>query len=545
MLLAQQIILYTKPMPAPKPVKPKKQKPLTEMEKTVLAYAQTAKELGCPREQVENFFKAQIFLQPKQLEMASACRSADHRCSDCEAIIASGQDMPIDCAKCGPTAVGFGGPRGFGKSQFMFAQICADDCQRYPGLKVLLLRKSVKALREQINDLLKKVCAFVKYDYQKQSGMVHFQNGSFIVIGHFKDESEINNYLGQEYDVIAIEELTTLTFDKWKNLLSCLRSSKPGWRPRFYGAWNWGGIGHSWVKQVFYDPWKNGVQRSTRYIFGTINDNKFVNPEYKNELKSYTGWKYQSWYLGDPNFVAGQFFTNFSPDIHVFPNESVKFDVSKVMRWFGSMDYGMAHPNTFGLHCEDTDGNYFTTRTYGQSDTLIQDHCENIRDILRLQHLNVEDLEFISAGRDCFRIDKDGSTVASEYAKHGFHLTPVQIDRINAWSQCHERLGDVSRGVRPTWYIHCTCTELIDQIQVAQADEKKPGDIVKMNADRETGEGGDDFLEMWRNACVSEYNSVLRDAKPIRMGNYETVSDRAIENDAEERGEILIEQEVD
>ena len=212
------------------------------------AWMEAGLRAGCPPDQLQNFAKGGIFLQPKQMEMAAAARRCD-----------------IDG---NATALGVGGARGGGKSQWMFAQICLDDCQRYAGLKFLLLRKTATAMREQIRDLLLKTCRGIKFNYREQVGIVEFENGSFIIIKHFKDEKDIENFLGQEYDAIAIEELTTLTFDKWKNLMTCLRTSKAGWRPRFYGAWNWGGIGHFWVKKVFYDTWESGTQKDTIYYNG-------------------------------------------------------------------------------------------------------------------------------------------------------------------------------------------------------------------------------------------------------------------------------------
>src|SRR6185437_10910322 len=101
----------------------------------------------------------------------------------------AGNQIAENCSKCGPTAIGVGGARGGGKSAWMFAQICLDDCKRFAGLKFLLIRKSAKALREQIRDLLRKTCPdATQYNYREQAGTIEFKNGSFIVIGHFKDE---------------------------------------------------------------------------------------------------------------------------------------------------------------------------------------------------------------------------------------------------------------------------------------------------------------------------------------------------------------------
>jgi hypothetical protein len=74
---------------------------------------------GCPAEQMANFVRAGVVLQPRQL--AAAARPRDRT--------------------GGPTAVGYGGARRGGKSHWLLAQMGTDDCQRVPGLKCLLLRK--------------------------------------------------------------------------------------------------------------------------------------------------------------------------------------------------------------------------------------------------------------------------------------------------------------------------------------------------------------------------------------------------------------------
>ena len=186
-------------------------------------YFRAGAALGCPQQQMVNLQAAGIWLQEKQLEFAAAARACDF--------------------DGGPIYVGFGGPRGPGKSFALLSQCGADDCQRFPGLKVLYLRKVGRAAKEQFEDMRVKVFGRLKANYRQGKDMT-FENGSRIIIGHFKDEKEIDNYLGQEYDEMVIEELTTLSKEKVENLLSCLRTSKEGWRPRLYASWNWGGVGH-------------------------------------------------------------------------------------------------------------------------------------------------------------------------------------------------------------------------------------------------------------------------------------------------------------
>jgi hypothetical protein len=223
--------------------------------------------------------------------------------------------------------------------------------------------------------------------------------------------------------------------------------------------------------------------------------------------------------------MAGSFFSNFDPNVHVYPNEVTDLNPRAITRWFAGLDYGFSHPTAFSLCCEDEGGNIFVVAEYGQSGTLIEQHAANIKDLLSLHGLIPEDLEFIAAGKDCFRTDKDGSTVATEYMEHGLMLTPTHIDRVNAWSQVAEVFGDPSKQIKPRCFIHKNCYNLITQIQMAQCDEKKPNDIAKMNAD-ENGDGGDDYLENFRNAITMAYTSLLTSAQPIKMGNFQSISEK-------------------
>lgn len=511
---------------------------------------------GCPQDQIFNFLNAKFIAQPKQLEMAAAARACDHRCAECSKKIEAGERPVKDCPNCGPRAVGVGGARGGGKSQWMIAQVCLDDCIRFPGLSVLYVRKSAKTLRAQMAKLLRKTILDPKsYNYREQIGEVVFTNGSVITIRHFKDESEIDNFLGEEYDVIAYEELTTLSNDKFTNLNTCLRTSKAGWRPRIYASWNWGGIGHLWVYKFFYEPWKQRRQSTTRYVLALVQDNKHIDPEYQSGLENLVGWKYQSWFLGNPDLAAGNFFSHYREDVHVYPFDcpacksegtyvskkgfvkcadcerefsAITFQDDEAVRWFGSMDYGSSHPNCFHLHAETTDGNCFTVGECWRIDQGISENAEDFKDLLRQHNLEITDLEFTAGGQDILRNDRktkdDGSTIATEYNENGILITPVHINRVNAFSQMQERLGNPDRGIQPNWFIHKSCSNLRTQVRCAQYDPKKPNDILKQDADKETGEGGDDALESARNGIVAAFNMVLTSCKPVQMGNFKSLN---------------------
>lgn len=555
-------------------------KPVTKKEQLAAeslyrSYLEAGAKAGCPVEQVRNYFKAGWYAQPKQLEMAAAARACDYRCPACTSLHEAGHPIKKDCGDCGAQYIGVGGARSGGKSAWMIAQVCLDDCERFPGLSFLYVRKSAKTLRAQMRKLLQKTCIAGSYNYREQVGEINFKNGSMITIRHFKDESEIENFLGEEYDGIAYEELTTLSQDKFENLNTCRRTSKKGWRPRVYASWNWGGVGHLWVKKFFYDPYLHGTQTKTRYILALVHDNKHVDPENVGQLQDLAGWKYQSWYLGNPDLAAGNFFSHYREDVHVYPCDcihcksestfvhkrgvvkcgkcdgefpAITFEDKDSVRWFGSMDYGSSMPNCFHLHGEDKNGNCFTVGENHTVDQSISQNSEDFKDLCRLHNLEISDLEFIASGEDVFREDRktreDGSTILTEYRENGIELVPIHIGRVNAFSQMQQRIGDPERGLKPTWFIHRSCGNLRSQVQTAQYDPKKPNDILKQNADKETGEGGSDALESARNGLVAAYNMALVTAKPIQFGSWKSLAQSNTQSEYVDTDTVILEAEA-
>ena len=82
-----------------------------------------------------------------------------------------------------PTAIGYGGARGGGKSHWLLAQMGADDCQRVPGLKCLLLRKVGKANLEHFEDLHRRLFSRLAHEFSAFRGVLSFANGSRIIAG--------------------------------------------------------------------------------------------------------------------------------------------------------------------------------------------------------------------------------------------------------------------------------------------------------------------------------------------------------------------------
>jgi hypothetical protein len=82
-----------------------------------------------------------------------------------------------------------------------------------------------KANLEHFEDLRRRLFGRLNHEFSAFRGILSFANGSRIIAGHFQNEKDIDAYLGLEYDVIGIEEATTLTARKCAGARESLRAS--------------------------------------------------------------------------------------------------------------------------------------------------------------------------------------------------------------------------------------------------------------------------------------------------------------------------------
>ncbi len=453
-------------------------------------YFMVGRRAGCPMDQMDRFQAADVILQSRQLAASAAARLCDR--AD------------------GPTAVGYGGARGGGKSHWLLAQMGVDDCQRVPGLKCLLLRKVGKANLEHFEDLRRKLFANLGHQFSAFRGILTFDNGSRIIAGHFQNEKDIDAYLGLEYDVIGIEEATTLTARKYQDITTCCRTSKPNWRPRIYSTTNPGGVGHGWYRKRFIEPWQRHAETETRFIAARVSDNRWNNPEYMRVLEGLTGWQRRAWLDGDWDIAAGQFFTTLRREVHIVSD----FDETRAREWFCALDYGFTHYTVVLLGCTDGDGNVFIVDEHAERLWLPQRHAPAIaamlaRHAISNRRLEIADLKRFVAGADVFSRQSDGSTVASQYGKLGITLKPANMERVSGWAEILHRFGDPANGVKPRLFIHERCARLVECLPALQHDPSRPEDVLKVDCD-EDGVGGDDAADCLRYLVATKARTIAQ-----------------------------------
>jgi len=403
--------------------------------------------------------------------------------------------------KNGPTKIGCGGARGPGKTTATFAQVALDDCKRFPGSKWLFVRKVAKAANESTQELRMKILRYTPHKYRENPGLIEFPQwgGSRIVIGHFNHEKDIDNYLGLQYDGIAIEEDTQLSASKKRDLQTCKRTSRFDLRPRSYHTTNPGGVDHQGYKKEFIQPYRASKEDYTRFVPATVYDNPFINAEYRQELERLVGWKRRAWLLGDWDIFAGQFFSNWQHEAVVIK----PFEIPSHWPIWAALDYGFTHP-TAVIFFTEFDGTVFVIGEHVQEKWLVQTHAEAIKARVQAFGRTVEQIAPFVAGADAFaqKGDENAKTIAEQYAACGIGLTPAAMERISGWGECLKLIGDPENGIAPRIKIFDTCSRLIETIPALQHNENRAEDVLKWDVD-EDGFGGDDAADAWRYGVMA------------------------------------------
>ena len=234
-------------------------------------------------------------------------------------------------------------------------------------------------------------------------------------------------------------------------------------------------------------------EAETRFVPSTVDDNAFVNPEYRKTLDSLTGWQKRAWRYGDWDIAAGQFFTTWREDVHVRPVPAA----AQLRSVWAALDYGFTHYTVVYLMGEDFDGHVHVLDEHAERRWIVERHAAAIHAMLERHDLAIHQLDTFVAGRDVFSTQRDGGSVAGEYAQHGITLTGANDDRIQGAAELLSRLGDPEAGVAPTITVSARCRRLIECLPSLEHNPYRAEDVLKVDTD-DDGLGGDDAYDAAR-----------------------------------------------
>jgi len=345
--------------------------------------------------------------------------------------------------------------------------------------------------------------------YNESKKILTLPNGSTLEFCYARNEKDLDNYQGREFQDLAIDEVGQWTEAMFTKLRGSNRSSIPGVKPRTYLTANPGGIGHQWLKRIFIDRKFDKRERSEDYSFiqSLVDDNKALidnDPEYVHRLEAEKSEVLRRAYrYGDWDLLAGQYFSELRRDIHLIK----PFDIPEHWNRFGGYDYGFSHPASFGWYAVDEDGNVYKYRELVKARMRVDQFAKEVN-----KFPDTEKLYPIVAGHDCWAkrnatINKDQGeppSIAEEFAKHGIRMKPAVIDRINGATQLRNYLAwEGKPNNKPKFFIFDTCQITFDCLSRMINDPDRIEDVLKVDAEEGDPFTGDDAYDETRYSLMS------------------------------------------
>ena len=377
--------------------------------------------------------------------------------------------------------VGYGGARGGGKSWAVRVKALL-LALRYPGIRILLVRRTLGDLKENHIQPMQKLAQGLARWKELDKTFV-FVNGSRIRFGYCDAESDVLRYQGQEYDCIFLDEATQLTEFQYNTFKGCNRGVND-FPKRIYVTCNPGGVGHAWVKRLFIDRNFEGGEKPEDYVFipAGLTDNKALmekDPDYIHQLESLPYELREAWLHGNWDVMAGQFFSEWKREVHVCE----PFDPPRHWRRYVTIDYGMDMLAAY-LIVVDEKGDAFVTREVYEGRDLGEGHNGLIISEAAEQLLAMtvgENVYQWFAPPDMWNSRQEtGRSVADIFSEHGIFLTKTSNEREAGWMAVHERLriredetGRPTAGLR----IFPNCVNLIRTLPLLRYDDRRVGDV--------------------------------------------------------------------
>ncbi len=438
--------------------------------------------------------------------------------------------------------IGYGGARGGGKSWAVRVK-AALLCLHYPGIKVMIVRKTYPELQE--NHILPLCELLHVYDedserrlalYNDQKKHIVFPNGSRILFRYCDNDTDAQRFQGTEVDVLFVDEATQQSEERMDKLRACVRGVN-SFPKRVYFTMNPGGEGHGWVKRLFLDRIYREGENPEDYSFipALVTDNTALmraDPDYVRKLQALPPKLRDAWLYGRWDIFEGQFFEDFraTPDLAMaqkygftdsseelkrqrrFTHVIAPFDLAAGDKrgWgvFRSYDFGYGRPFSCAWWAVDYDGVlYRILELYGCTGTPNEGMRwtpeKQFSEIARIEHEHpwlrgrriggVADPSIWDGSR--------GESVAETAMRHGISFLPGENQRIPGWMQCHYRLQFDEQGY-PRMYVFENCAAFLRTVPLMQFSKSCPEDLDTSMEDH--------VCDEWRYACMSRPVTPLR-----------------------------------
>lgn len=387
--------------------------------------------------------------------------------------------------------VAFGGARGGGKSWSVRVKSIL-LMGRYPGIKIMILRRSYPELEANHIIPFKEMLPLGSYRYNDSKKRLYFKNGSQIIFRYCSNEKDLDNFQGTECDILFIDEATQFTESQYKKLIACIRGVN-NFPKRVYLTCNPGGVGHQWVKRLFiekrYESSENGDEYS--FIQSHVTDNKALlkeQPDYLAQLEALPPKLREAWLYGNWDIFEGQFFEEFKDDPEHYRDRQWThvidpFEVPDSWTIYRVLDWGYYRPFAVCWFAVSPDSVvYHILEFYGCTGTPNEgvkwtpsQAFEEVHKI-ESEHPWLQGKKIIGIADPAIWGTQTGESVAETAAKHQVYFNKADNSRIQGWLQCHYYLSFDENGY-PMFYVFNTCKHFIRTIPLLQYDDRKVEDL--------------------------------------------------------------------
>tara|TARA_E500000331_G_scaffold188489_1_gene181434 strand:+ start:1712 stop:3406 length:1695 start_codon:yes stop_codon:yes gene_type:complete len=398
--------------------------------------------------------------------------------TDQDVVFKANEGPQTDFLAAGELDVLYGGAAGGGKSYAMLV-----DPLRYvhrPAHRALILRRSMPELRELIDksrELYPKAVSGCKF--REVEKLWNFPSGAKIEFGFLERDADVYRYQGQAYSWIGFDEITHLPTEfGWNYLASRLRTTDPEIVPYLRCTANPGGVGATWVKKRYIDPYppnesflgKDGLSR--KFIPARLDDNPHLSSDgrYEQMLKALPEVQRRQLLEGNWDISEGAAFTEFDPEVHVIP----PFEIPIGWERLKGIDYGYASESACVWGCVDpSDGTLIIYRELYRKGLTGVDLAQMITNMELQDPFSVQGVLDTAAWN---RTGTTGPTVGETLQRAGHKLRRADKNRIQGKIQIHEYLRTQPSG-RPKIQIFNSCPNLIRELQSIPLDKSNPEDV--------------------------------------------------------------------
>lgn len=404
----------------------------------------------------------------------------------------------------------FGGAAGPGKSEALFwdALIFALE---HPGVTCSLMRRTFPELEAKLikTSLEKMPPGIGRYNDAKHRWTLDCGPElppSYIEFHHCEREKDVYKHQSAEWQYLGVDESTTFPGQMLEFLMTRVRSTIPGVKPRVRFCTNPGNIGHGWHRDYFgignpltppmvtFRPPKKPTDKydppSRCFIPAVIFDNPALinnDPGYLARLEALPEAKKRMFLYGEWGGYDGQFFTEFREDLHVVK----PFPIPRHWKRYRSVDWGFQKPFSCHWYAVDERGHAFVYRELYKAGLRDKEQARAIADASgdEVYEFTVGDPNMCHVGA------KDtGVTAQQHYHAAGIPLFPGSNKRVAGWTEVRNWLAVDKKDPNqvPFLRVFDTCTDLIRELRDALHDAGNPEDV-----DTDCSDHAIDDLRYW------------------------------------------------